>query len=237
MARRLIQMAATSCDWHAAFADSQQIDATTQRTPAADKEIDVCGFCALVWDFVFPRMDEILQMLQPEVIEALMRSARKKEAEARVPVQLAIQGSTPQPTISASSGKAAKEKNAARSSAPAPARASKNGRWLKDADQVRCPLPHRAGSPATYWVKVRDRGSHAKSSHGLLGPEVAYELPPATSPGNQLNLPVKCYVHKVCAEAGGYGFADEAGLRCHVVKAKEWDLFEDTTETPERAAA
>ncbi|WP_274032646.1 hypothetical protein [Streptomyces sp. MMBL 11-1] len=240
MARQLIQTATTSCDWHAALPDPQKIDATTQRTPALDKEIDLCGFCALVWDFVFPRLDEIHQMLKPDVVEMLVRSARSsKDADARVPVQLALHGNTTpaEPAPSKAGGKSPKEKNEARASAPAPARASKNGRWLANEDQVRCPLPHRAGSPATYWVKVRDRGSHAKSSHGLLGPQIAYEFPPAPTTGKQLDLPVKCFVHKVCAEAGGFGFKDEAGLRCHIIKAKAWEPHEDAAETPQSAAA
>ncbi|MFI7083954.1 hypothetical protein ACIBUR_10150 [Streptomyces anulatus] len=240
MARRLIQTAATSCDWHAALPEPQQVEATTQRTPALDKEIDLCGFCALIWDFVFPRLDEIDQMLKPEVIEMLVRSARStKDADPRVPVQLALHGNATQaePVPSVPGGKSSKGKNDARSSASAPARASKNGRWLANEDQVRCPLPHRAGSPATYWVKVRDRGSHAKSSHGLLGPQIAYEFPPAPTKGKQLDLPVKCFEHKVCAEAGGFGFKDEAGLRCHIIKAKAWEPNVDAAETPQSAAA
>ncbi|MEU0220272.1 hypothetical protein ABZ281_36710 [Streptomyces sp. NPDC006265] len=104
-------------------------------------------------------------------------------------------------------------------------------------EQVRCPLKHRAGSPDEYWVAVRDRGSHAKSSHKLLGPQVPYELPTDGS----VKFGVACFYHEVCTKAGGFGFKNNSGLSLHKRKADEegWEKASgtDTTETGSAAGA
>ncbi|MFH9731790.1 hypothetical protein [Streptomyces sp. NPDC017260] len=226
MARRLVTTHAVLCDWHAALEEPAEIVASTQRTVASGKNIDLCGFCALVWDFCGPRIDEIKEMIRPEVVEALLRSARTSKEEMEEPpepLQLTMHEAPPEH----------------REAPPLPKRkspANKPGQWIPGVEQVICPLPHRAGSPSPYWVKVRNRGSHAKSSHHKLGPEVPYELPDAQNP-DPVSLPVKCFKHTVCAEAGGYGFTDEAGLKLHITKASGWPKATDAAATKASEAA
>ncbi|MEV5268246.1 hypothetical protein [Streptomyces werraensis] len=227
MARRLVTTHAVLCDWHAALDSPQEIEATAQRTVHAGKTLDLCGFCALVWDFCGPRIDEIKEMIRPEVLEALLRSARSandEEQDNTQPLQLAIQAE-PSP-------RAASDEHKPKKARP--------GERIPGAEQVICPLPHRAGAPDPYWVRLRDRGSHAKGSHHVLGPEIDYKLPDAAD-GEAITLPVKCFEHQVCADAGGYGFKDDNGLRCHIIKSRSWAKAKNTdttgTGTTERVEA
>lgn len=225
MARRLITTHDVTCDWHAALHSPQEVEAVTQRTAGPDKTIDLCGFCALIWDFCGPRMDEIKKMIRPEVLETLLRSARPlkpEDEETAGPLQLAMTEEGPAEHVAPASAK----KTAGR----------KNGQWIDGVEQVICPLPHRAGSPDTYWVKLRDRGSHAKSSHHKLGPEIGYKLPDPSSP-NAFTLPVKCFEHEACAQAGGYGFKDESGLKFHSAKASAAGWPVASPEAKENAMA
>ncbi|MFE2538975.1 hypothetical protein [Actinacidiphila glaucinigra] len=239
MARQITQLAL--CDWHQALPQPQQAEATQIRTNPQGKENDLCDPCAMVYDFFMPRAEEVLTFLDPTVLEAFFRAGHTpvQDKPDRVPVQIAI------PVTAAADDKAPPDTataKAARPSAKAPkaSKAAKNGRWLPGVDQVRCPLTHRAGSPQDYWVKLRDRGSHAKSSHKLLGPQIAYELPDPDQVGDEAyDLTIKCFDHKVCAEAGGYGFKDKHGLHCHRIKATTWERAHhgDAAETLEPSEA
>ncbi|MFC9505491.1 hypothetical protein [Streptomyces sp. NPDC057002] len=233
MARQLVQTAAVLCDWHAALPNADQVMADAQRMVSSGKEIDLCGFCALVWDLAFPRLEELIQMIQPDVIEVLMRSAHplKDDAADKAPVQLAIKETAalePPGPAKNKAKPASKQKTGGR----------RNGEWQPDVEQVRCPLPHRAGSPDPYWVKLRDRGSHARSSHNLLGPQVAYELPDTGQLGGEtIVFAARCFEHKVCAETGGFPFLDEAGLNCHIIKCRNWEKASEAKDAAETSAA
>lgn len=212
MARRLVTSEALLCDWHSALSNRQDIEATTERIIANGKTIDLCGFCALVWDFCGPRMDEIKEMIQPHVLDVLSRSARASKSKTPEPLQLPMaEENTTQPTTPPP---ADDEKP--------PLPKHKRGAKIPGVEQVICPMEHRPGTAQPYWVRFRDRGSHAKGSHHKLGPEIPYELPPSDDP-DAFTLTVKCFDHKVCADAGGYGFKDENGLRCHRIKSKSWE--------------
>lgn len=212
MARELID--AITCDWHAALPGSPSpTRATHVRTLENGKEIDVCDFCAWLFDFYYPRREAVLELLQPGVLDALFRSARDRHPPRRVPAQLTLAaGGQPPlaelPPDTAATGKGNKRKN-------------KNGAWKDDEVQVRCPLPHRAPSPRKYWVDLRNRTGHAHShkkgnGDGYNGPDIAFVLQ------DDQKFTHFCTQHQVCAENGGYGFLNAASLNAHHNKSKSW---------------
>ncbi|MGW3860390.1 hypothetical protein ACWEDZ_02750 [Streptomyces sp. NPDC005047] len=237
MAHRLIQE--NLCDWHSALQAPAEVEAVHSRVNPQGKENDLCEPCAMIFDWLVPRFHQVLTFFDHDVLEALFRAGRTPadETPAR-PAQLAITESDGSPMAVAPAPKPEPKKPPGKAAAE---ESYGHGEWQPGVEQVRCPLTHRVGSPAEYWVRVRDRGSHAKSSHKLLGPQVAWELPDPERAGDEaFDLPVKCFEHKVCAEAGGYGFENENGLRLHRIKTAQWEktpMRKDATETPRTPAA
>ncbi|WP_369042314.1 hypothetical protein [Streptomyces sp. Midd1] len=225
------------CDWHGQLPDPLKVRATQLRINPAGKENDLCDPCAIIFDIAAPRMELMIQLFHPEVVERLCRIGREPadtKSERRAG-QLAIPGTSPAPKEVAkkTTAKAATDTAAATRKAALQNR----GRWDPDVPQVRCPLPHTGrDSPKEYWVAVSNRGSHAKQSHRLLGPQVAYELPTDGS----VKYGVSCNDHEVCAKAGGYGFKNSSGLTLHKRKADEegWAKAPsaDATETESPAS-
>jgi hypothetical protein len=237
MAQRIITEG--SCDWHEKLNTPVKVPAVGLRITPVDKEIDLCASCCILFDLAMPRLQVMIEFFNPEVIERLLRTGRKPEEpegskRSRVPAQLAIPGSSATPKRETKKRETAKPETAK----PEPPNTRKaalanRGCWKPDVDQVLCTLDHKgANSPKQYWVDVRNRGSHAKSSHeGLLGPQIPYELPPDAG----FTLDVKCFDHKVCAEAGGFGFKNAAGLAMHITKAdaEGWEPApKDAAATP-----
>ncbi|MFV0135579.1 hypothetical protein ACLGIH_20545 [Streptomyces sp. HMX87] len=239
MAQRLVTE--QFCDWHGQLDQPQQVPAVHVRTNPHGKDNDLCEACCMMFDWGMPRVETLMAFFNPEVIKRLLRVGREPaEAKSeRRSAQLALPGAAP----ASKAVPTPKKEKTKKTTTPDPesvpesnARKSaiaNRGRWKPDVDQVLCPLDHKgANSPKRYWVDVRDRGSHAKSSHkGLRGPQVPYELPPDAN----FTLDVKCFDHKVCAEAGGFGFKTPAGLAMHITKAdaEGWEKAssKDTTTT------
>lgn len=242
MAQRIVHEKV--CDWHAQLDVPVQLPALHVRINPQGKENDLCESCCMMFDWGMPRVEMLLAFFNREVIERLFRVGREPaeaKTERRQPAQLPLPGSQPAPKrLTAKEKAAAKETATAQPTSAEPSdptldvrkKAMANrGLWKDGLDQVLCPEAHGVNSPKEYWVEVRNRGSHAKSSHKKLGPQVAYELPPDGS----LKLEVKCFEHKVCAAAGGYGFKNASGLAMHRTKADSegWERVpdEDTTAT------
>ncbi|UXX93924.1 hypothetical protein N7U49_21180 [Streptomyces sp. AD2-2] len=176
-------------------------------------KVDLCDPCAWTFDLLYVRRSEILPMLQPEVLDGFYRSARAPSPTRRVPAQLAL----------AQEAKGPPAEDAAQKSprASADQRKAKRGVWKTDVVQVRCPLPHRAGSPRKYWVDLRNRTGHAKThkkGNGTPyeGPDIAFALQ-----DDQVYTHF-CDEHEVCAEAGGYGFIGAESLAAHISKTRSW---------------
>lgn len=232
MARQIIQTDATLCDWHLARPDDAEVAAGHERTLENGKQVDLCSNCAFIFDVYYPRREEILAMLQPGVIEAFYNSARNAQPSTRrVPQQLlpAI-AHQPAPEAAGEPKTTSKKKQGRR------------GVWKDDVLQVRCPLPHRAGSPRKYWVDLRNRTGHARmhkkgNGESYFGPDIAFELQPDE------RFTHYCTDHQVCAENGGYGFPSEISLTAHTSKSKDWPKAtqeaKDAAETrlKEQAAA
>ncbi|MEV8601880.1 hypothetical protein AB0465_18600 [Streptomyces griseoviridis] len=211
MANALVNV--TTCDWHAALPEKPTVAGQHERFLEGGGKVDLCDPCTWFFDLFYSRRLEILPMLQAEVLDAFHRSARDPSPR-RVPAQLSL---TPE----------AKDPQADDAPATSPAAASgkrkqpKRGTWKEDTVQVRCPLPHRAGSPRKYWVDLRNRTGHAHShkkgnGDNYAGPDIAFEL----QPGEEFTH--FCYDHAVCAEAGGYGFIGAESLTAHISKSKSW---------------
>ncbi|AZM47872.1 hypothetical protein DMB38_20605 [Streptomyces sp. WAC 06738] len=238
MAQRIVTE--KSCDWHEQLDTPVKLPAGHVRITPTGKEVDLCEGCCLLFDLGMPRVEVLVEFFKREVIERLLRSGREPEdgKRRRVPAQLAIPGSPSEPKQSTKKAVAKAEPE----TEPPPAQVRKKaqgnrGRWDPKVDQVLCPLDHKgANSPKEYWVEVRNRGSHAKSSHDLLGPQIPYKLPPEAT----FTLSVKCFEHKLCAEAGGFGFKNAAGLAMHIQKADSegWEPApsRDAAETSAPAA-
>lgn len=224
-----------SCDWHEWLQDPERVPAAHIRTNRAGKELDLCDTCVIAFDLSAHRMDLMLRLFDPQVIERLVRLGRDPAGE-----QSERRSARPATPGAAANAEKSPQKTAdTKTSAPAePTHESayeRRGRWSPDLKQVRCPLQHSSSSPEEYWVEIRSRGTHAKQSHKVLGPQVPYELPEDDS----VNLHVKCFKHKVCAAAGGYGFTSRAGLAMHVTKADSegWEKEpEDAAETVDATA-
>ncbi|MET8342534.1 hypothetical protein [Streptomyces microflavus] len=212
MARDLIP--ATTCDWHTALPNTQGPTQGSQvRTLDNGKEVDLCQFCAWVFDFFYPRSQEVLALLQPAVLDAFYRSARDTGPTRKVPAQLSL-AQTEQPKLESTGSTSGKSAGGKRTLA-------KFGAWKDDAVQIQCPLSHRPGSSPKYWVELRNRTGHArmhKKENGepYHGPDIAFEL----QPGQQFTH--FCTEHAVCAEHGGYGFLSETALTAHSNKSKDW---------------
>lgn len=242
MAQRIVHEKV--CDWHAQLDVPVQLPALHVRINPQGKENDLCESCCMMFDWGMPRVEMLLAFFNREVIERLFRVGREPteaKTERRQPAQLPIPGSQPAPRRLTAKGKAAGAKEAAATEQQVSAESDptdvrkkamvNRGRRKEGLDQVLCKEDHGVNSPKEYWVEVRNRGSHARSSHHKLGPEVTYELPP----DGTLKLDVKCFEHKVCAAAGGYGFKNAAGLAMHRTKADSegWERVptEDTAAT------
>lgn len=203
----------TTCDWHSSLPAPASIQGNNERTLGIGKVLDLCDTCACVFDFCYPRLDQIRALLQPAVIDALCRSARDPQPSQRVPAQLALTpGQTP---VAPTSGDKAEK------SSDGTGGKAKLGAWRDDVVQVRCPLPHRRGSSRKYWVSLRDRTNHARSHKRhdgtpYDGPDVAFELQPGQTYTHF------CAEHQVCAENGGYGFISQAALTAHLAKSTGW---------------
>jgi len=235
MARELQE--ATWCDWHRLLATPQKIEAAVVRLNPRGKEIDLCDPCAMIWDWLLPRIEQMLEFFDRNVLEALLNTGNPPadEKRDRVPAQLAI---TDEPAAASTidSTQAVKgDKNTPTSRGGT----TNRGRRITGELQVRCPLHHPgANSPSEYWVKVKDRGSHAASSHKLKPQEIDWVLPADGS----LTLPHKCTEHKVCAvydNGAGFGFPTKNALTTHRSKAAQsgWELANtDATETAAAAA-
>ncbi|MEV8399305.1 hypothetical protein [Streptomyces niveus] len=216
MARDLIP--ATTCDWHAALPDAQGSTQGSQvRTLDNGKEVDLCHFCAWVFDFYFPRREQILPLLQPGVLDAFIRSARDPDNIRRVPAQLSLAAAEqPRPAellqAKGEPGQGGKKGGK---------RKTKNGVWKEDEVQIVCPLPHRSPSPRKYWVDLRNRTGHAHShtkgdGSKYDGPDIAFVLQ------DDRKFTHFCTQHQVCAENGGYGFLAVDSLKAHINKSKGW---------------
>lgn len=253
MAQRIVHE--KHCDWCGQLDSPRQTPAVHVRNCPGGKEVDLCEACCMMFDWGMPRIEVLIQYFKPEVIERLMRVGRDPAdgKSGRRPSQLPLpdapaprkatakKPADPPPSQVSPDGPSPRQEAAKRPPAPAPAPTSdprkkaiaNRGRWKDGVDQVLCPLDHKgANSPKEYWVDVRNRGQHAKSSHkGLFGPQIAYELPPDAT----FSLDVKCTEHKVCKDAGGYGFTSHAGLAMHKTKAgaEGWEPAStmDTAET------
>ncbi|WP_328749386.1 MULTISPECIES: hypothetical protein [unclassified Streptomyces] len=225
MAKALLDV--ITCDWHAALPEKPKVAAQNERLLEGGGKVDLCDPCAWFFDVFYTRRSEILPMLQAEVLDAFHRSARREQPNRRAPAQLSL----------------AQEESLAETApvaATAPAKAAdskrkvpKRGVWKDEEVQVRCPLPHRAGSPRKYWVDIRNRTAHAKShkkgnGDPYDGPDIAFVLQ------EEAVFTHFCTDHQVCAENGGYGFTSEAGLRAHINKSKDWP--QATTEAKDAAA-
>lgn len=208
------------CDWHKALPEPLDVEATQERTNPEGRVNDLCNACAMVWDWFFPRAETIAPFFYPDVIADLFRAGRSPEEEK--PKKRSTQLHIPTPP-------AIDPEEVERAAKPPPTGISRYGRWVDGVDQVICPLEHRTGSPKEYWVKLRDRGSHARSSHGILGPEVPYVLPDPAKVGeeNAIVFTEWCHSHKVCAQAGGFGFPNEAALKFHLAKCQSWEPASD----------
>ncbi|MFF8283273.1 hypothetical protein ACF06W_11185 [Streptomyces albus] len=211
MARAIIDV--TWCDWHSQLPEKPRVEARNTRAYEDGSEVDLCHFCALLFDVVHPRRDEILPFLQPDVLTALRRSARdpsplqrKKVTEPLPPARGHAEGNV----------KSAAAKTRAKKRKVSPA-----GVWREDVVQVRCPLPHRSSRPKEYWVDLRNRTAHAhghkrEDGTGHYGPDIDFELQPGVT------FTHFCTEHQVCAEHGGYGFLSAASLDSHIKRAVGW---------------
>ncbi|WNI17693.1 hypothetical protein [Actinacidiphila sp. ITFR-21] len=212
MARELINV--TSCDWHAALPDAETpTPAGHERTLENGKQVDLCGFCAWLFDFYYPRRESVLALLQPGVLDSFFRAARDTSPPRRVPAQLAL----PPAGRPALEPAPLTEPEAITSIRNKPS----NGDWKDDVVQVKCPLPHRADKPTGYWVDIRNRTGHAHShkkpdGSRYEGPDIAFELQP------EERFTHYCTLHQTCAEHGGYGFLSEASRASHIHKAGAW---------------
>lgn len=232
----------TNCDWHSQIETPVQVPATHVRVNPEGKENDLCEACCMMFDWGMPRVETLVKFFQPDVIERLLRTGREpagRKSERRT-TQPALPGTDAKPrktTTPPTQPKAEPETPPGPSTEARKRAVANRGRRNPDIDQVLCPLPHTgANSPKEYYVAVRDRGSHARSSHnGLLGPQVPWEMPADAT----FTLDVKCFQHKVCAEAGGFGFKSAAGLAMHLTKANAegWEPAPaaDTTATGKAA--
>ncbi|NIY68120.1 hypothetical protein SMALB_6202 [Streptomyces malaysiensis] len=179
--------------------------------------MDLCDLCASVFDTYYPRRAHILRLLDPKTLERFYGSAR------------IVKGSPQREPSTAARLPMAKEAPALEAAPPqVPQRKIPSGTWRADTIQVRCPLKHRANAPDEYWVPLRDRGGHARSHHKgngerYAGPEVDFELQEYALDGKtKLEFTHFCYDHKLCAEAGGYGFLSEDAVRFHRNKTSDW---------------
>ncbi|MGW3153799.1 hypothetical protein [Streptomyces sp. NPDC001089] len=200
-----------TCDGHSNLNEPQIVEGSNVRLNPLGKLNDLCGTCAMLFDLALPRLDIARQFIDMEFLNRIFRSGRDAEDKVRerVPPQLTL------PLGPA--GKKVTKKATSRAGSGEKAMANR-GRWVDGVDQVLCPLEHPgANSPAEYWVELRNRHGHANGSHGLMGPEIAYELPKDGS----LTLEHNCTAHKVCAEHGGYGHKTEASLRTHINKSNQ----------------
>jgi hypothetical protein len=237
MARQIIQT--STCDWHAQLSRPELVEATETRENPQGTENDLCRACAMIFDWMLPRIEQLVDFFRQDTLERLFRvghtpTMQKRDRKA---IQPALPEASP-PTFHPQPQTLEFVEEAVPTSTPT-ANPRQAGQWLDDHLQVICPLPHRTGAPVPYYVKVRDRGSHAKSSHHLLGPQIAYEIPDPQKTGQHLTLDVKCYEHTVCAESGGYGFENLDGLRLHLTKTQTWEKTpkaKDATETLTGAA-
>ncbi|MFI9271953.1 hypothetical protein ACIGXM_14700 [Kitasatospora sp. NPDC052896] len=96
----------------------------------------------------------------------------------------------------------------------------------KDEPQVVCPEEHGAGSEVPFHVSLRNRQSHARSRHGVDAPYIAWENP------HGVELPVLCFEHKSCADAGGFGFPSALSRQTHSTKSRGWAKAESKDEEP-----
>ncbi|WP_329271764.1 hypothetical protein [Streptomyces sp. NBC_01451] len=226
-----------TCDWHEQLRPPEQVSAVHVRVNPAGKELDLCDLCSVAYDLSAPRMALMVQLFNAEVVERLFRTGRQPAVEEKVrrPAQLAIPDapSAPKKKVAKSTPPAAPKPVAD----PEPATktgkkaVANRGRRIDGEDQVRCPKSHPgANSPQDeYWVRVKDRHSHAVRAHNMMGPEIKYELP------DDMQLGEKCFVHKVCADNGGYGHPNKQSLATHIFKSNQagWEKTPgaDATET------
>ncbi|MFC4498449.1 MULTISPECIES: hypothetical protein [Streptomyces] len=211
MANALVNV--TTCDWHAALPEKPTVAGQHERFLEGGK-VDLCDPCTWFFDVFYARRSEILPMLQAEVLDAFNRSARRDAPARRVPAQLALAAEETDPPAEAVPETPPKAASGKR-------KQGKRGVWKEDVIQVRCPLPHRAGSPRKYWVDLRNRTGHAKShkkgdGSTYEGPDIAFVLQDGQTYTHF------CTEHAVCAEAGGYGFIGQDALSAHINKSKSW---------------
>lgn len=241
MAQRLVKEG--TCDWCAQIDPGQQVPAQQTRISPTGKEIDVCDPCGYLADLGFPRLELMLRYFAPEVIERLLRVGRapedEKDKRSRGPAQLSIPTPTPTPTPAPKPEAEKKPTSKPAGGSSGKKAVANRGRWVDGVDQMRCPEDHPgANSPAEYWVKVENRGSHAASSHNKLAQEIPWE----EHPDHPVDLPHKCVEHKVCAaydNGAGFGFPSKQALATHVFKSNEagWEKADkDAAETSAPAA-
>ncbi|MEW1922187.1 hypothetical protein [Streptomyces sp. NPDC088360] len=213
----------TICDWHSALPAPTSVAGTSVRTLDNGKEVDLCESCAWVFDFYYPRREQILALLQPGVLDTFYRSARNPESTRRVPAQLTLTADEKPPPIERPQATQKPRKSTKKNVE----KRSTNGVWKEDEVQIVCPLPHRDGSPSTYWVDLRNRTGHAHSHKkddgtNYDGPDIAFVLQ------DDQKFAHFCTQHQICAEHGGYGFLTATSLNAHLNKARGW-----TPATPE----
>ncbi|WP_188279241.1 hypothetical protein [Streptomyces sp. CBMA29] len=89
-----------------------------------------------------------------------------------------------------------------------------NGRWVKDVDQIGCPLPHaKPGAPTPYWVAFAHRNNHASTAHDLRVAEIDW----FTKEGDTVTLDHRCTEHTECLgpHGNGLGFPTPESLEMH----------------------
>lgn len=234
MARELQE--AAWCDWHRLLPTNDKVPAEFSRINPRGKEIDLCDPCSMVYDWIAPRVEQMLPFFDRAVLEALFNTGNTPadEKRDRVPAQLAITDGQDTASAAEPAPDAKLAKDGTRRGNP-----RNLGRWIDGIDQVRCCEDHPgANSPAVYWVKVENRGTHASKAHHKTAQECVWEQ----HPDHPVDLPYKCREHKVCAafdNGAGYGFPSAAALRTHIFKADEanWEKADkDPAETSASAA-
>jgi hypothetical protein len=226
MAKAIVDL--TTCDWHAALPEAPRVPATQERSIGDGKVVDLCDPCGWYFDTVYHRRDDVLPRLQPDVLDALRRSARETKPVPRRNdhAQLALAPDN------------ASEQAPEPENAPKRRKGVRGGAWRDDVIQVICPLKHRAGSPDPYYVDLRNRTQHGKSHNRddgtpYDGPDIGFELQDGQT------FTHFCVDHAVCAQNGGYGFLSEDARRAHQTKCRHWPAAskKDRETANERRAA